>query len=239
MNNFCKRIMVMILVVSLSIACFAIPASAVDLDGIHANSPVLVYDIKVNGVVYNVVITLNNDGTSNVSVDGNGNTLSWTTKASEAEYEPLANIESHSYDSYRYTFCETAATPWHLYRPLQDDGSAATKGIGYAKSEFARRFADQIKNMLNAEALISQFLEIHELITSPVNSALLEAVGGIAGYYLLPTLRATAIAGAIGILLAKFGIPRSLEEVLSKLVEEQYNNICDYIDAANNYFELA
>ena len=39
--------------------------------------------------------------------------------------------------------------------------------------------------------------------------------------------------------MAAFGIPRSLEEVLTKLVDAQYNNICDYIDAANNYFELA
>ena len=92
--------------------------------------------------------------------------------------------------------------------------------------------------MINAEGLISQFLEIHELITSPVNSALLDAVGGIAGFYLITTLRATAIAGAIGVLLATFGIPTSLESALTALVEAQYNNICDYIDAANNYFSI-
>lgn len=239
MKKFYKQVVAIIVMVTFTITYFAIPAAAIDSEGIVANRFTSVYDIDVDGITYNVVITSNLDGTDNILVEGNGTTLSWTTKVIEDELEPLANIESASYESYRYTFFETAAVPWHLYRPLQDDGSAATKGIGYADSEFARRFADQIININNAEELISQFFVIQEIISKPIPHMLLKVLGDVALYKAGIPERPLIIAGAVADLMASYGVPTNLESALEALIKAQYSNICDYVAAADNYFELA
>lgn len=240
MKKFYKRFVAIIVLVSLTIVCFAIPASAMDSERIIASPSASFYDIEVGGVIYDVVITRNSNGTRNICVEGNGTTLSWTTKVREVEPVPSAvNVEANSYGPYRYTFCETCATAWYLYRPLQDDGGAATKGIDDPDSEFARRFADEIKNMIRAEELISDFLEINELITVPVTEILLNAVGDISEFLVKTSKIGAVIAGAISFIIDLYDIPELLKSGISDLIEDQYYEIRSSVSVLDNYFELA
>lgn len=240
MKKIYKQVVAIIVMVSLTIVCFAIPASAMDSDRIIASPFTSFYDIEVGGVIYNVTITRNPNGTRNVWVAGNGTSISWTTKVTEVEPVPAAaNVESNSYDSYRYTFCETAATAWYLYRPLQDDGSAATKGIDDPDSEFARRFADEVDNMNEADERISQYLKENDIASDPGTQIMLSAAENALSFVVATTMVAAVIAGIVGTIINMFVVPAIYQAVLAELIEDQYYNIRTAMLNANNYFELA
>lgn len=239
MKSIFKKIMAIVLVVSLSIVCSAFPVAALEESEI-INISTFERDIEVSGIMFHVSITTNADGTKNVIVEGDGSTVSWTTDNAEEEpLQPQANVVSDSYSSFRYTHCSTAAVPWYLYRPLQNDGGSSTKGVSYNDSEFCRRFAEEIASMNAADDRISFYLKNNDLAANPGSQILLGAVGGYAGFYVATTLIASTIAGAVGVIISSYAIPAIWEAAISELVEAEYANIRTAMGNADNYYELA
>ena len=237
-NN--NRFISILTIISIVLSCFMFPLSAIDMDSNAVLHSGAVYDIEVGGVNYHVTVTPNADGSLAVVVEGGGSTVYMTTN--RIVEEPVSvdyNVISHSYGGYRYTFCETAAVPWHLYRPLPADGSAATKGIGYIDSEFAERYADEIKTAVQADALIDEFTANKGAAGTIGAQVLLGAVGGYLGFFVPPSRIAATIAGAVSTLIFSFAIPAVWEAALTELVDIQYYVIREALMAAENYFELA
>lgn len=232
---FKKRILSLVLIVSLIFTVFAIPASAINIGDINSST----YNIEVDGILFYVTITPNSDGTKSINVVGDGKTVSWSSADSTDDLlSPLSDRMTGSYDSYRYIYSSTAASVWNLYRPLQEDGSPWAKGVS-RDSSYCRSFASEVDSMNAAEERVNQYLADENLANTFGSQLLLSGAGGAASFLVAHSLIASVIAGIVGYIISACLIPALWEAAITALVETEYDNIRNAMINANYYFDLA
>lgn len=232
---FSKKIISVFLVVSLMFTIFVIPSSAIDVSEMDTST----YLIEVDGTTYHVTVTPNANGTKLITVVNENETISWTTAEFVQEgVSPADTRMTGSYSSYRYIYSSAAANVWNLYRPLQADGDACSKGVSY-DSAACRNFAAEVEAMKAAEVRVNQYLADEDLANTFGAQLLLSGAGGAAGFLVAQSLIASTIAGMVGYIISTYAIPFLWEAAIEALVEAEYHNIRSSMIDANYYFEIA
>lgn len=230
-----KRMISLVLIASLLLTVFAVPASAMNIGNINAST----YNIEVDGILFNVTVTPNIDGTKSITVVGNGEVVSWSSENFIEEVAGTLDTRmTGSYDSYRYIYSSSAASVWNLYRPLQDDGGAWAKGVPEDNAA-CRSFASEVESMKAAEERVNQYLADEDLANTFGVQLLLSGAGSAAGFLVAHTLIASTIAGMVAFIISSYAIPALWQSAIAALVEVEYYNIRNAMIDANYYFELA
>ncbi|MBP3917736.1 MAG: hypothetical protein J6I50_01015 [Clostridia bacterium] len=230
-----KKIISIILVISLTFTFLAIPTVATNINVTNAAT----YSIKIDNTLFNVTITPNTNGTKTITVVGGGNAISWSSaKLEKEDAVPMSDRVTGSYDSYRYIYCSTAAYVWHLDRPLQNDGSACSKGV-MSDSSSCRSFAREVESMKASEERINKYLAEKNLALTEGAQLILAGAGSAAGFLVASTLIASTVAGIVAYIMTSYTIPSMWESAITILVETEYNNIRNAMINANYYFEKA
>ena len=230
-----KRILSFVLIASLLFTVFAVPASAMNIGNINAST----YNIEVDGILFNVTVTPNIDGTKSITVVGNGEVVSWSSENFIEEVAGTLDTRmTGSYDSYRYIYSSSAASVWNLYRPLQDDGGAWAKGVPEDNAA-CRSFASEVESMKAAEERVNQYLADENLANSFGAQLLLSGAGGAVGFRVAHSMISSTIAGMVAFIITSYAIPILWEAAITALVEVEYYNIRNSMIDADYYFELA
>lgn len=237
-KTFINKLVSVLMIITMLFPVMTISASATD----KKESDTRTYEIEVHGEVYTVIISDNADGTKNISVDNNGEILTWSTYKPDVSEEETSHMNrsrrTASYSSYRYIYNSEAASIWNLYRPLQPNGSPWAKGVSY-DSVYCNCFADAVDSMNDAEDRINQYLADENLANSFGMQLILSGAGGLVGFAVAQNAIASMVASIAAYIIDEFVIPYVWTTIITALVDIEYNNIRDYIADANYYFDLA